>query len=103
MVIGITWGRLRLRASAWSEFKRTYRANVIDGKTVKGLRGEETGTDAAADAGPPASETCRGITTGPEPHSGTNLDRPIPWPDKLVGLSGAADGRVLARHLRRRS
>ncbi len=36
MVIRITWGRLR--ASAWSEFERTYRANVIDGKTVKRLR-----------------------------------------------------------------
>jgi hypothetical protein len=31
MVIRITWGRLR--ASAWSEFERTYRANVIDGET----------------------------------------------------------------------
>jgi heme-degrading monooxygenase HmoA len=37
MVIRITWGRLR--AGAWSEFERTYRANVNDSKTVKGLRG----------------------------------------------------------------
>jgi heme-degrading monooxygenase HmoA len=37
MVIRITWGRLR--AGTWSEFERTYRANVIEGKTVKGLRG----------------------------------------------------------------
>ena len=37
MVIRITWGRLR--AGAWSEFERTYRAKVIEGKTVKGLRG----------------------------------------------------------------
>ena len=37
MVIRITWGRLR--AGAWNEFERTYRANVIDGKTVKGFRG----------------------------------------------------------------
>ena len=37
MVIRITWGRLR--AGAWSEFERTYRAHVIEGKTVKGLRG----------------------------------------------------------------
>jgi hypothetical protein len=37
MVIRITWGRLR--PGAWSEFERTYRENVIDGKTVKGLRG----------------------------------------------------------------
>ena len=37
MVIRITWGRLR--AGTWNEFKRTYRENVIDGKTVKGLRG----------------------------------------------------------------
>ncbi len=37
MVIRITWGKLR--AGAWSEFERTYRANVIKGKTVKGLRG----------------------------------------------------------------
>ena len=37
MVIRITWGRLR--AGAWNEFERTYRANVIDVKTVKGFRG----------------------------------------------------------------
>ena len=37
MVIRITWGRLR--AGAWNEFERTYRANVISGKTVKGFRG----------------------------------------------------------------
>jgi quinol monooxygenase YgiN len=37
MVIRITWGRLR--AGAWSEFERAYRANVVDGKKVKGLRG----------------------------------------------------------------
>ena len=37
MVIRITWGRLR--PGAWSEFERTYRAKVIEGKTVKGLRG----------------------------------------------------------------
>jgi len=37
MVIRITWGRLR--AGTWSDFERTYRENVIDGKTVKGLRG----------------------------------------------------------------
>ena len=37
MVIRITWGRLR--AGAWSEFERTYRAKVIERKTVKGLRG----------------------------------------------------------------
>ena len=37
MIMRITWGRLR--AGAWSEFERTYRAKVIEGKTVKGLRG----------------------------------------------------------------
>jgi len=37
MVSRITWGRLR--AYAWSEFERSYRANVIDSKTVKGFRG----------------------------------------------------------------
>jgi heme-degrading monooxygenase HmoA len=37
MVIRITWGRLR--AGSWSEFERTYRANVVDRKEVKGLRG----------------------------------------------------------------
>jgi heme-degrading monooxygenase HmoA len=37
MVIRITWGRLR--AGTWSEFERTYRAHVIKGRTVKGLRG----------------------------------------------------------------
>ena len=37
MVIRLTWGRLR--AGAWSEFERTYRAKVIEGKTVKGLGG----------------------------------------------------------------
>ena len=37
MVIRITWGRLR--PGTWSDFERTYRENVIDGKTVKGLRG----------------------------------------------------------------
>ena len=37
MVIRITWGRLR--AGTWSEFERTYRAKVAEGKTIKGLRG----------------------------------------------------------------
>ena len=37
MVIRITWGRLR--AAAWNEFERAYRANVTDGKTIKGFRG----------------------------------------------------------------
>ena len=37
MVIRITWGRLR--AGAWDEFERAYRANVTDGKTIKGFRG----------------------------------------------------------------
>ena len=37
MVIRITWGRLR--AGAWNEFERAYRANVTDGKTIKGFRG----------------------------------------------------------------
>ena len=37
MLIRITWGRLC--AGAWNEFERAYRANVIDGKTVKGFRG----------------------------------------------------------------
>ena len=37
MVIRITWGRLR--AGTWCDFERTYRENVIDEKTVKGLRG----------------------------------------------------------------
>jgi quinol monooxygenase YgiN len=37
MVIRITWGRLR--AGAWNEFERTYRANVVESKTVQGLRG----------------------------------------------------------------
>ena len=37
MVIRISWGRLR--AGAWNEFERTFRANVIDGEAVKGFRG----------------------------------------------------------------
>jgi heme-degrading monooxygenase HmoA len=38
MVIRVTWGKLR--AGTWSEFERTYRANVTTkGKAVKGLRG----------------------------------------------------------------
>ena len=37
MIMRITWGRLR--AGAWSEFERTYRAKVSEGKTIKGLRG----------------------------------------------------------------
>jgi heme-degrading monooxygenase HmoA len=37
MVIRITWGRLH--PGTWGDFERTYRENVIDGKTVKGLRG----------------------------------------------------------------
>jgi heme-degrading monooxygenase HmoA len=36
-VIRITWGRLR--AGTWGDFERAYRENVIDRKTVKGLRG----------------------------------------------------------------
>ena len=43
MVIRITWGKLR--AGAWNEFERTYRANVITkGKTLKGLRGRWLGS-----------------------------------------------------------
>jgi heme-degrading monooxygenase HmoA len=50
MVIRITWGRLR--AGAWSEFERTYRAKVSEGKTVKGLRGRLLVQDSAdKDAG----------------------------------------------------
>ena len=50
MVIRITWGRLR--AGAWNEFERTYRAKVIEGKTVKGLRGRLLVQDSAdEDAG----------------------------------------------------
>ena len=38
MVIRVTWGKLR--AGAWSEYERTYRANVLTkGKNIKGLRG----------------------------------------------------------------
>ena len=50
MVIRITWGRLR--AGAWSEFERTYRAKFSEGKTVKGLRGRLLVQDTAdKDAG----------------------------------------------------
>ena len=46
MVIRITWGKLR--AGAWDEFERTYRANVITkGKNVTGLRGRWLAQDAA--------------------------------------------------------
>jgi heme-degrading monooxygenase HmoA len=45
MVIRITWGKLR--AGAWDEFERTYRANVITkGKNIKGLRGRWLAQDA---------------------------------------------------------
>ena len=37
MVIRISWGKLC--AGAWSEFERTYRANVTEDRSVKGLRG----------------------------------------------------------------
>ena len=50
MVIRITWGRLRV--GAWSEFERTYRAKVSEGKTAKGLRGRLLVQDTAdKDAG----------------------------------------------------
>jgi heme-degrading monooxygenase HmoA len=51
MVIRITWGKLR--AGVWSEFERTYRANVITkDKTVKGLRGRLLAQDSGdADTG----------------------------------------------------
>ena len=51
MVIRITWGKLR--AGAWDEFERTYRANVVaKGKNVKGLRGRCLARDAGdADTG----------------------------------------------------
>ena len=50
MVIRITWGRLC--AGVWSEFERTYRAKVSEGKTVKGLRGRWLVQDSAdKDAG----------------------------------------------------
>jgi heme-degrading monooxygenase HmoA len=45
MVIRITWGKLR--AGAWTEFERTYRANVIDRNAVKGLRGRLLVQDSA--------------------------------------------------------
>src|SRR5438046_9880735 len=45
MVIRVTWGKLR--TGAWSDFERTYRANVITkGKTVKGLRGRWLAQDS---------------------------------------------------------
>jgi heme-degrading monooxygenase HmoA len=45
MVIRVTWGKLR--AGAWDEFERTYRANVIvKGKTIKGLRGRWLAQDS---------------------------------------------------------
>jgi hypothetical protein len=44
MVIRITWGRLR--AGAWSEFERTYRAEVGKHKTIKGLRGRMLAQDS---------------------------------------------------------
>jgi heme-degrading monooxygenase HmoA len=50
MVIRITWGRLR--AGAWNDFERTYRAKVAEGKTIKGLRGRLLVQDSAdKDAG----------------------------------------------------
>jgi heme-degrading monooxygenase HmoA len=50
MLIRITWGRLR--AGAWGDFERTYRAKVNEGKTVKGLRGRLLVQDTAdKDAG----------------------------------------------------
>ena len=66
-------------------------------------RGQTMRTDATADTGPQASGTRRGIAAGPEPRSRANLDRPLPEADELVGLSGAADRRVLARRVRRRA
>ena len=45
MVIRVTWGKLR--AGAWDEFERTYRANVITkAKTLKGLRGRWLAQDS---------------------------------------------------------
>lgn len=45
MLIRITWGKLR--AGAWDEFERTYRANVIiKGRNVKGLRGRWLAQDS---------------------------------------------------------
>ena len=45
MVIRITWGKLR--AGAWGDFERTYRATVVArGKNVKGLRGRWLAQDA---------------------------------------------------------
>jgi heme-degrading monooxygenase HmoA len=45
MVIRVTWGKLR--AGAWDEFERTYRANVIvKGRSIKGLRGRWLAQDS---------------------------------------------------------
>ena len=45
MVIRITWGKLR--AGAWADFERTYRATVVEkGKNIKGLRGRWLAQDA---------------------------------------------------------
>jgi heme-degrading monooxygenase HmoA len=45
MVIRVTWGKLR--AGAWDEFERTYRANVIvKGGNIKGLRGRWLAQDS---------------------------------------------------------
>jgi heme-degrading monooxygenase HmoA len=46
MVIRVTWGKLR--AGAWDEFERTYRANVVTkGRNIKGLRGRWLAQDSA--------------------------------------------------------
>src|SRR5262245_50082398 len=37
MVIRVTRGKLR--SGAWSEFERVHRANIVEAKTVKGIRG----------------------------------------------------------------
>ncbi len=45
MVIRVTWGKLR--AGAWKDFERTYRANVLTkGRAVKGLRGRWLAQDS---------------------------------------------------------
>ena len=84
MVIRITWRRLC--ASACSKFECTYRANVIDGETVKGLRRRWLVQDSGD------KETGFAMSPSSNLRIGWRLPGPIttPSPDLVFHVGGAA-------------
>src|ERR1035438_9126242 len=65
--------------------------------------GQETRESSAEDVGAATCRTSAGFADRPESAARTHADRTLPRVDELVGLSGAADRRLFARRVCRRS